>query len=966
VVLVYGKATFAHDAQPAFPGEPQIDHLVVNFPETPPPQGTPPAAPVIQIDEPVTGAQRTVPYQVRLRGSITVAGGLAAFCYRVNAPTPGGNDCRNNTDLRPGNTFDIDIPDGLLGGGTNTLAVTVFDLWGQRSTQSVSVTAVAPPPPAIIIYTPTNNQWIDPARSNALIGTVGTVGALKGFCVRIDASADPAAWTCTQDLDAIKSTNTAWQPLFFTTPLTSNLLTSGAHRISVFAVDRWDQMSRADVSVSTPTDFRIVAMEITQGIQTVDIPLNFNGVAPYAGVNLHVDVPTVVRVFANTRFAGSYGGAGMLLNGFVPDPRYGEKPLGSLMPDSSPATLSIGSLSVPPSVRADPAGGFVFTLPTSWTHQNGLRLQAKLSLPLGAQECPTCATNNDFSVVGINFGGTVVLKIAPVALTFTDVDGTFKSPPPPAGLFAPALNISPVPAASATVLPYVGTIDVSDLVGPGGLCRRGWTSICESRTYSRMRIFESQHPQDAYWVGVGPVDVGYTVTPIAIADSRVLMTAVAHEFYHDMGYFHASGCGGADFYNYWPPDEKGFIHGVGLDRRMNLLNTAGAWSGRYTVFMPGSAGMAVVPGGPADYYDLMSYCADDSDAWISVENWNSFGNLFPNDLFPNVFLYGAATATVKSSATASAQKQDMLETVGGALLASATLEKDGHAQILSVGRAGNKILRTPSKTEYLFVVRDSRGAEIARVPAIVQINTGHHGEGDETRVLLSALVPAKDAASISVEYKGKPIAERHRSKSAPSVQLASMEKEVSLSRRSSLDVKWVAKDDDGDPLEIRIEFSEGPDKPFRPLFIGPNRGSWSVEGRLLSATNHGGLRIVANAGFNETEQIGEPMIVSPAPPALEILSPASGMTFPGSTPIRLHAVAFGDGDAPLPGDQIRWSLDENTLGTGREVEVRDLKPGKHVAKASASQGNLTSTKEIAFSVSKSTRESRPQGGAKKD
>jgi len=78
-------------------------------------------------------------------------------------------------------------------------------------------------------------------------------------------------------------------------------------------------------------------------------------------------------------------------------------------------------------------------------------------------------------------------------------------------------------------------------------------------------------------------------------------------------------------------------------------------------------------------------------------------------------------------------------------------------------------------------------------------------------VLLSALVPAKDAMSISVEHDGKSIAERHRSKFAPSVQLASMEKDVSISRRTQLDVKWVAKDDDGDPLEVRIEFSPAPD-----------------------------------------------------------------------------------------------------------------------------------------------------------
>jgi hypothetical protein len=57
-------------------------------------------------------------------------------------------------------------------------------------------------------------------------------------------------------------------------------------------------MGRADQSVNDPTDFRIVAMEITQGIQTATLPLNVVGAVPYTGATLREYVPTVVRVFA--------------------------------------------------------------------------------------------------------------------------------------------------------------------------------------------------------------------------------------------------------------------------------------------------------------------------------------------------------------------------------------------------------------------------------------------------------------------------------------------------------------------------------------------------------------------------------------------------------------------------------------------------------------------------------------------
>jgi hypothetical protein len=105
--------------------------------------------------------------------------------------------------------------------------------------------------------------------------------------------------------------------------------------------------------------------------------------------------------------------------------------------------------------------------------------------------------------------------------------------------------------------------------------------------------------------------------------------------------------------------------------------------------------------------------------------------------------------------------------------------------------------------------------------------------------------------------------------------------------------------------------------------VGRNDGS-SLARAVTSVGFDGRLRIIANDGFNETEQVVEPIIVNAAPPVLNILSPTPGVTFPDSTPIRLRAAAFGDGDAPLSGDQIRWSLDGGGVGTGQEVEVREL------------------------------------------
>src|SRR5205085_2062476 len=140
-----------------------------------------------------------------------------------------------------------------------------------------------------------------------------------------------------------------------------------------------------------------------------------------------------------------------------------------------------------------------------------------------------------------------------------------------------------------------------------------------------------------YTIGVGPVDVGLekpvtyfrfptgvNFEPIAIADTRDSLNAVGHEFYHQLGYFHASpGCGPVDLYNLWPPDQKGYIEGVGLNRTKVPDTSTGIWDGRYAVFTPGTSD----PDGKIiQYYDFMSYCGKAiGPAWISVKNWNSFG-----------------------------------------------------------------------------------------------------------------------------------------------------------------------------------------------------------------------------------------------------------------------------------------------------------------------------------------------------
>ena len=90
--------------------------------------------------------------------------------------------------------------------------------------------------------------------------------------------------------------------------------------------------------------------------------------------------------------------------------------------------------------------------------------------------------------------------------------------------------------------------------------------------------------------------------------------------------------------------------------------------------------------------------------------------------------------------------------------------------------------------------------------------------------------------------------------------------------------------------------------------------------------------------------------------------PADAIVLPSTTPIRLRAAAFGDGDTPLSGERIRWILDGELVGTGLEKEVRNLRPGEHVATVIATENKLDSSRQVEFTVFNNAPEEQKRDG----
>jgi hypothetical protein len=113
----------------------------------------------------------------------------------------------------------------------------------------------------------------------------------------VEAAAVPSLQNCQQNLAA--TPYNGFQPLAYGVFLPQAQFRSGANKLCVFAFDRSRQTVRADVSVTLPSDFRIAAMEVTQGIQKTELPMNTNGTAQYSRTRLRSSVPTVTYLIRN-------------------------------------------------------------------------------------------------------------------------------------------------------------------------------------------------------------------------------------------------------------------------------------------------------------------------------------------------------------------------------------------------------------------------------------------------------------------------------------------------------------------------------------------------------------------------------------------------------------------------------------------------------------------------------------------
>jgi hypothetical protein len=727
-------------------------------------------------------------------------------------------------------------------------------------------------------------------------------------------------------------------------------------------------------------NLRATGIEVTQGIQTREEGFNggelpssrdafgkpFAGRPRYRGVKLAEESKTVVRLFANTQ-SGSVKNVLARLYGY----RDG-KPLpgGPLHPENGRRDLTSSHCNCAlPADREDQNGSYYFTLPDSWTRGridlrgevSRLSVKSRTMVPTGRVRLPSarsstiekpalicgtsaCLKDDKFELMGIPFTRTARIFISPLRMLLEGQVGP-DALPAAYSVFDDAVKLHPG-GERYVVLPYVTDLDLktegkAKATDPECKDRKDPADCRNSLFYNRVYQWAVRHPVDTdLHIGVNTQERGaandsiYNLppgrydpsvpnehggAPAGFVKTSRPITSVAHELGHLLGRVHAGPkCGGGG--QPWPPDDSGFMNGVALDR--HDLITKWGMNKPYNVFAAG------IRGQPAQWYDLMSYCAstdelDNPDAWISPRGWD--------EELAALHRYGKRVGfnrTTPKPVAIPFDSPDAVDSARGAAAAPKTL-LDVTASADETGVRVENVARTlvaspkAGSSDITLVGRNAAGAVVATAPMAVS-SAFVHGGGFAS---LRAAIPAAGLVAVEVVRGGQVLASRRASAKAPTVRVTSPRRGARVPGKGSADVRWAAADADGDPLTATALYSRDDGRSWRTVGIGPNDGRATLPVSYFSGSRAARVMVIASDGFHETAAVSGRFRAVGVPPRVRVLSPLTRSRVSSASTLLLSGQGVDDALRLLVGRRLQWYDGRRLLGRGERVAVRGLRPG---------------------------------------
>ena len=222
--------------------------------------------------------------------------------------------------------------------------------------------------------------------------------------------------------------------------------------------------------------------------------------------------------------------------------------------------------------------------------------------------------------------------------------------------------------------------------------------------------------------------------------------------------------------------------------------------------------------------------------------------------------------------------------------------------------------------------------------------------------------PDEDIGEIQLVVDGNLIHSVSPSNNAPVVEILSPETNDSLGEEMT--IRWRATDADEDMMLFSINYSRDGGTSWLPLVTEyPGDVVNGVEQDITSLTlespetlpgsdgNVALLRVIASDGFNTTVAEAGPFNVEDRLPSAIIQTPGEEEWFDPTRAIQVRGLGYDAEGGIMGDDAMAWSVDDQMIGSGRQLSVLGLAPGVHALRLNVTDSAAqTATQNGAINV----------------
>lgn len=696
-----------------------------------------------------------------------------------------------------------------------------------------------------------------------------------------------------------------------------------------------------------PIDYGILGIEVTQGTARMvgpAIPEQNSGIFYMKGK------PTFVRVFV-----GAYqGGAPVNVRQDcsrvtveatnLPPGNFGGRHIlygAPIWLDMKTATWD----------RAKPEQACLFELPLSWTYEDQLKLEVRVT---GMLYEPEELRHNNVYTRTWEFG-----QPSPICGVFIPVRAPWGTPH---HLFMGTADGLKIRDRALTLLPTArfwrywqkGPVEEyqweSASYGPYELDGDEW-KVITTLWWTDQWSDDPDECDDAgartHYIGVvkaDPNDNGFNGIGSTIGDQMVFRATMdspavynepwggrtlAHELGHNY-YLGHTGCGVEDDEPNYPYANCHFADPTG-DQRTD-------WYG----YDPQSRVSIPPPTGSDNVGDLMSYA---DKRWTSNWTWNWIG-LQLLHIWPWPLGEASQTSALPSNGPVLIVSGYVISATGETGLTHVQVADPG---LLPAAKLA-ELLATPETPTNGWALRvlGAGNATLASYP----VQLGRLSADAQDYGFFGMAVPwPAGAQGVEIAVTGRPPVTRSASAHAPTLNVTAPDGGESFS--GEFTATWQAADLDNDPLTYLVQYSADNGSSWQTLNAEYHLTTITLDAATVAGSDgQSRIRVIANDGFLSASATSAAFSVARHAPDLQILAPADGAVFAPGAAVNLVAEATDLEDGWLQGAAIEWAVGGVPgILTGEVASLVGLEPGVYMATARARDSDgQTAGQTITFRV----------------